>query len=330
MIWGLIGASTIAARHMIAAIRANGGEVAWVVSGNADHAALYAGTHGIARHGTDLAALLTDKIVDAVYISSTNEKHHSQAMAAIAGGKHVLCEKPLAMTVDQARQMVTAADTAGLILATNHHLRGAGSHQTIRDIVAAGRIGRVLSVRIHHAVQLPADLQGWRINDAAAGGGVIADICVHDADTARFLLGESPVSVVAQSVSSGMGNGVEDSAMWVGSMPSGAQVMAHESFTHPFAGSGIEVHGTVGSVFANGVMSQNPAGTVDLVTAAGRERIVYPGHDLYAYSVKRFIGATRGKGTPAATGADGVASLTIAMAVRQAAETGNRVQIMGL
>jgi 1,5-anhydro-D-fructose reductase (1,5-anhydro-D-mannitol-forming) len=224
--------------------------------------------------------------------------------------------------VDQASAMVAAAEKAGVRFGTNHHLRCAGSHRAIRDLIAAGRIGRVLSIRIHHAVHLPPHLQGWRINDAGAGGGVIPDITVHDADCVRFLLGESPVSVVAQAASSGMGDGVEDSVMSVWSMPSGAMVMAHESFTHAFAGSGLEVHGTEGSVFASGVMTQRPVGEVVLVTAQGRDVVPYATHDLYGESVRAFVA-----GTPAASGADGVASLQVALAVRAAAVSGVRVMV---
>jgi 1,5-anhydro-D-fructose reductase (1,5-anhydro-D-mannitol-forming) len=148
MNWGLIGASTIAAEHVIGAIRATGGDTAWVVSGDAARARAYAAEHGIPQATDDMAAMLADPGVGAVYISSTNEKHKAQALAAIAAGKHVLCEKPLAMTVADAAGMVRAAEAAGVVFATNHHLRCAGSHRAIRDLVASGRIGRVLSMRV--------------------------------------------------------------------------------------------------------------------------------------------------------------------------------------
>jgi 1,5-anhydro-D-fructose reductase (1,5-anhydro-D-mannitol-forming) len=327
MRWGLVGASNIAAGHMIGAFRGEGGEVAWVVSGNESHARDYAERNRIGRAGTDLSDMLADPSVDAVYISSTNEKHKSQALAAIAAGKHVLCEKPLAMTVADAREMVSAALAKGIVFATNHHLRNAGSHMTIRELVQSGKIGKVLSVRVHHAVFLPPHLQGWRIDDPAAGGGVIPDITVHDADTVRFHLGEDPVEVVAMATASGMGRGVEDSVMSVWSMPSGAQVMAHESFTHAHAGTGIEVHGSLGSIIAKGVMTQQPVGEVELVTAAGREKVAFSPHDLYGQAVKRFTGAVEGRGAPAADGRDGVKSLAVALAVREAAQTGRRVRV---
>lgn len=115
--------------------------------------------------------------------------------------------------------------------------------------------------------------------------------------------------------------------MSVWTMPSGAQVFAHESFTHRFAGSGIEVHGTEGSIFARGVMTQRPVGEIDLVTEAGREAVPFEGHDLYAEGVRLFAGAVEGKGHPAADGKDGVKSLAVALAVREAARTGIRQNV---
>lgn len=327
MRWGLIGASNIASQHMIGAMRAQGGEVRSVLSSSAERARDYATANGIAAGHADLDQLLADPQVDAVYISTTNEKHFPQAMSAIAAGKHVLCEKPLAMSAADAVVMVRAAQDAGLVFATNHHLRNAGSHLAIRDLIASGRIGTVRSVRVFHAVFLPPHLQGWRIDNPAAGGGVIADITVHDADTVRFHLGEDPIEVVAMTAQSGMGQGVEDSVMSVWSMPSGAQVQAHESFTHQFAGTGIEIHGSEGSIFARNVMTQQPVGDITLVTAQGSEAVSYSTHSLYERAVRLFADAVAGKGRPSADGRDGVASLAVAEAVAEAAKTGKRTAI---
>lgn len=328
MNWVFVGASTIASQYMLKAVRAqDGGEIRWVVSGSEARAAEWAAQHGVAKSTTNLQDALADDDCMAVYISSTNEKHFEQAMAAIAAGKHVLCEKPLSMSVQEAQEMVGAAKAAGVVFATNHHLRCSGTHRAIRACIEDGKIGDVLSVRVFHAVHLPPHLQGWRINDAGAGGGVIPDITVHDADVVRFLLGEDPKRVVAQMTASGMGQGVEDSAMSVWTMPSGAMVMSHESFTHPHAGSGLEVHGTKGSIFANGVMTQEPVGTVLLTTEAGSEEIEVSRHNLYVQGVADFCAATRGEGQPAATGEDGVKSLTVAYAVREAAASGHAVDV---
>ena len=325
MNWAFVGASTIAGQYLVGAVRAQAGsDVRWVVSGTADRAASFARAHGIAGSGTVLAAALAAPSVDAVYISSTNEKHYAQAMAAIAAGKHILCEKPLATSIADAADMVQAAKTVGLVFATNHHLRSAGSLRAIRELIALGKVGKVLSLRVFHAVELPVHLRGWRLDNPGAGGGVIADLTVHNADCVRFLLGEDPMSIVAHLDATGLGKGVEDSAMSVWAMPSGAMVFSHESFTHPFAASGIEVHGTKGSILARGVLSQEPKGEIDLVTTTGITPVDYDRTGLYEAVVQNFVAAVAGKSAPAASGRDGLKSLQIAEAVRRAALTGQR------
>lgn len=328
MRWGLIGASTIASQFMIDAFRAqDAGEVKVVLSSDASRGAKYANEHGIAVSETDLDKLLARSDIDAVYISTTNEKHFAQAMKAIAAGKHVLCEKPLAMTLADARTMVEAAQHAGLVFATNHHLRNAGSHLKIRELIESGRIGEVQAVRVAHAVFLPENLHGWRIDNAAAGGGVIPDIVVHDADTVRFHLGEDPQEVVAIERIDSLGRGVEDSVMSVWQMPSGALVETHEGFTIRHAGTSFEVHGTEGSVFARNVMTQQPVGEIVLRKGNRAEQISFDDHSLYVRAVGKFVDAVNGKGEPAATGIDGIRSLAVALAVKEAATSGRRVAV---
>ena len=193
--WGLIGASNIAHEYMIGAIRAQpGNEVVAVASTNADRARAYASAHGIAAGYSSVDALLADPAVNAVYISTTNELHREQTIAAARAGKHVLCEKPLALTLEDAVAMVRACRSGGIVMATNHHLRNAATHRKMRDLIAGGAIGTPLFARVFHAVYLPVNLQGWRIDKPQAGGGVILDITVHDSDTLRFALGAEPVS----------------------------------------------------------------------------------------------------------------------------------------
>ena len=134
--WGLIGASTIAREWVIGAIRAKGGEVVSVLSSNAERGRAYAAKNGIARAATALDEILNDPAIDAVYISTTNELHRDQAIAAARAGKHVLCEKPLALSLEDACQMIAEARDAGVVLATNHHLRNAASHRAMRAAIA--------------------------------------------------------------------------------------------------------------------------------------------------------------------------------------------------
>ena len=326
--WGLIGASTIAAEHMIGAMRANGGDVAVVMSTDAARGKTYAARHGIARATTELAALVENPDIDAVYISTTNELHRGQVFAAASAGKHVLCEKPLALTLADARAMVAECRKRGVTMGTNHHLRNAATHRAMREAIAQGRIGRPLFARVFHAVFLPPHLQGWRITTPGAGGGVILDITVHDADTLRFVLGDEPRSVSAMTARSGMASaGLEDGVMGVISFAGGALAQFHDAFTARYATTGFEVHGEDGSLIATDCMTQQPKGEVVLRTAKGEEKLTLTHEDLYARSVRLFEDAAAGKGAPAASGEDGVRSLALALAAVEAARTGRETTI---
>ena len=161
MKWGLIGASTIASQFMIDAIRAQpDNHIESVMSSSPERGREFAAGHGIPGSTADLDALLSDPGIDAVYISTTNEKHRPQALAAFAAGKHVLCERPLAMSVAGAVEMVSAAKAAGVVFTTDHYLRNAGSHLKIKELIDAGRVGSVRAIRVFHAVYLPQPLQG--------------------------------------------------------------------------------------------------------------------------------------------------------------------------
>jgi 1,5-anhydro-D-fructose reductase (1,5-anhydro-D-mannitol-forming) len=325
--WGLIGASTIAREWVIGAIRATGGEIVSVMSSDAARASAYARDNGIPGSTTDLDALLGSGI-DAVYISTTNELHAPQLFAAARAGKHVLCEKPLALDLPTARAMVAACWDAGVVMATNHHLRNAGTHRAMREAIAAGRIGRPLFARVFHAVFLPPHLQGWRITTPGAGAGVVMDITVHDADTLRFVLDEEPVEVTAMTQQGGMGApGIEDGVMGVVRFGSGVIAQFHDAFTTRFADTGFEVHGTEGSLIGTGCMTQKPVGDVVLRTATGEERITIDRTNLYERALGAFHAAVRGEGPPAATGEDGVRSMALALAALESARNGRPVPV---
>ena len=328
--WGLIGASTIARQHVIRAIRAQpGSEVATVYSADAGRGRAFAAENGIPSAAGSLDDLLADGTIDAVYVSTTNELHREQALAAIAAGKHVLCEKPLALTVADAREMAAAAEAAGVVLATNHHLRNAATHRAIRREIAAGAIGTPLFARVFHAVSLPPALRGWRVDRPEAGGGVILDITVHDADTLRFVLGDDPFEATALAVSHGMGqHGLADGVMGALRFRGGVLAQLHDTFTVAHASTGLEVHGTDGSLLGRDVMTQAPRGEVVLRRGDAEETVrLDEVEDLYVRSLRNVTAAVAGTGSPSATAEDGVWSLATALAVAESAETGRTVPV---
>jgi 1,5-anhydro-D-fructose reductase (1,5-anhydro-D-mannitol-forming) len=326
--WGLIGASTIAAEHMIGAFRANGGEVTAVMSASPERAAAYAKTHGIPRSTSSLDELVRSADIDAVYISTTNDLHRDQLFAAARAGKHVLCEKPLALTLDDARAMVEECRQRDIVMGVNHHLRNAATHRAMREAIKQGRIGRPLFARVFHAVYLPPHLQGWRIEKPQAGGGVVLDITVHDADTLRFVLDDEPNAVTAMFSHAGLGaSGLEDGVMGVIRFDSGLLAQFHDAFTTRYATTGFEVHGDEGSLIGSDCMTQAPKGAVLLRTAAGAEMLPLAHENLYARSVRLFQDAVAGRGAPSASGEDGVKSLSVALSTLEAARGGREALI---
>jgi 1,5-anhydro-D-fructose reductase (1,5-anhydro-D-mannitol-forming) len=242
----------------------------------------------------------------------------------------VLCEKPLALSLDDAREMVATCQAAGVVMATNHHLRNAATHRTLRRLIAEGAIGTPLAARVFHAVYLPPHLQGWRLSRPAAGAGVILDITVHDADTLRFVLDDEATEVTALAAQQGLAtSAVEDAVMGVLRFRRGVLAQFHDAFTIRHALTGLEVHGTDGSLIGEHVMTQEPEnGRVFLRRdAAIKEIDVGERENLYVRSVRLFNAAVRGEGQPAATAEDGIRSLAIGLAVQESARSGRRVEI---
>jgi 1,5-anhydro-D-fructose reductase (1,5-anhydro-D-mannitol-forming) len=264
-----------------------------------------------------------------VYISTTNERHKSEVALAARSGKHVLCEKPLALTMEDAREMLKACNQAHVVLGTNHHLRNAVTHRALRRLIKEGAIGKPLAARVFHAVYLPPRLQGWRLDKPDAGGGVILDITVHDADALHFALDDDAEEVVALSAGQGLArSGLEDAVMGAIRFRSGLLAQFHDAFTVPHTRTGFEVHGSEGSLFGEDVMTQEPQGRLYLQREKMREEVdLGPHENLYAHQVRHFNAAVNGQGAPFATGEDGLRSLAVATAVLESTKTGQRVAV---
>jgi 1,5-anhydro-D-fructose reductase (1,5-anhydro-D-mannitol-forming) len=319
--WGLVGATIIGREWMVDAIRQAGGEIVSVMSRDAERGRRYADEFGIPESTTELDRLL--ERCDAVYISTTNERHRDECIAAAAAGRHVLCEKPLATSLEAAQAMVEACRKAGVVMATNHHLRNAATHRASREAIAAGRIGRPLAARVLHGGRLPDHLHGWRLKDPRAGAGVILDLTVHDSDLLRFILQDEPERVLTTAQNGGLAApGIEDAAMHLLTFRSGLIAQIYESFTTRYVRTSVEVHGTEGSLIAMDCMAQAPGGTVVLRTAAGEETLPLMQENYYVRGVRAFHDAIAGRGAPPATGEDGVRSLAVALAALRSAASG--------
>jgi 1,5-anhydro-D-fructose reductase (1,5-anhydro-D-mannitol-forming) len=326
--WGFVGASIWARRYLVGAVQAvDGADAVGVFSTSPERGERFARETGLGRSYASLDELLADDEVDAVYISTTNDLHAPQTIAAARAGRHVLSEKPLATSLEDARRMREACAEAGVVFGVNHHLRGGATIRAMRDTIARGEIGDVVAARVFHANLLPEDMRTWRLDRPQAGAGAVLDLTVHDVDTIRFLLADEVAEVTAVTANQGMaGAAVEDSAMGVLRMRGGQLVSFHDSFVVPHAGNGVEVHGTEGSLFARDVLGPEPIGEV--VLRRGREIAPVEIPDrwpLYENVVRRFDAAVAGEGDLVASGEDGIASLAVALAALESARTGRPV-----
>ena len=327
--WGIVGASNVASEWMIPAINAaSDSEVVAVLSSSAERAASYAQANGIRSHYTKIASLLSDPAVDVVYVSTTNERHCTDTLAAAAAGKHVLCEKPMALTCEDARSMIDSCERAGVVLGINHHMRCMETHRAIRDIVKTGTLGKIVLARIFFGVGLPQEAKRWRATDASAGAGVMYDLSVHDLDLLRFAFDDDISSVMCLTDSTGStANGIEDTAMLLVRMTSGLLVEIAESFNTAHARTSLEIHGTAGSLIAEDVLLQKGVGSVYIDVAGKRTEVPVDNVSPYLRVVRDFNDAVRGMGTPAVSGTDGYKSLRGALCARESAETGRLIHV---
>jgi predicted dehydrogenase len=161
-----------------------------------DLAAAAARDFGFARSTGDWHALVTDPRIDVVSVATPNVLHAPVVLAAIAAGKHVHCEKPLAPDADTAKQMLDAAEKAGVKTQVGFNYLKNPLIALAREIVASGEIGDIVSFRGIHAEDYMADAATpWHFRlDPAGGGGVVADLGSHIIAIARHVLG--PISEV--------------------------------------------------------------------------------------------------------------------------------------
>lgn len=329
--WGLIGASDIAARWVLPQIRSGGDSVEFVYSSTATWAAEFAAANGIAHSTDDFARACEWPDVDAAFISGVNERHAPQTIAMAAAGKHVLCEKPMALTVADGRRMIDAAERHGVVLAINHHLPGAGTVRTVQRLVSAGSLGTPLAVRLCFTVMISERLPAWRLHDPV-GGGAILDLTTHSISVAQAILGGGATEASAVAVRQGPwatpGDGGPPDAVMAALRFGDVPVQTHDAYTVEHCPTTVEVIGTEASVIAAGVLAQEPAGTLWRVVGSEMTEIAVPDRrDLYEIVLEGFRSAIAGTGRPTVDGAAGLAALAGALAVAESAKAGRTVTV---
>jgi len=151
-----------------------------------------ASTLGWEGYETDFQTLIARDDIGLIDVATPSNTHRAVVLAALAAGKHVFCEKPLANSLDEAREMMIAADQAGVVAAVNFNYRRVPAVQLAQQIIADGRIGEIRhwrAVYLQDWINDPEFPLVWRLRREVAGSGALGDIGAHIVDLAHFLVG---------------------------------------------------------------------------------------------------------------------------------------------
>ena len=197
--WGVLGAGAICERAMLRAFTvANDAECVAIASRSADRAAALASSHGIATVHPTYEALLADDAIDAVYVGLHNAAHLPLTLAALAAGKHVLCEKPLALSVAEVDEMTAAATAADRLLVEaswyRWHPRIKLAERLLHELAFLGPVEYVFA-----GFTFPGVPEGNYRLDPALGGGALYDIGCYVASAAVWAFGTEPREVTAKA-----------------------------------------------------------------------------------------------------------------------------------
>ena len=326
--WGIIGLGRIAGSQIAPAITAAGNStLVSVVSRDRARAEEFARTHGAATALDDYAKMLADPAVDAVYIATPNALHAGQVIAAAQAGKHVLCDKPLAVTVEDARRCVQECRLAGVRLGITFQTRFHDGLADAAKLVRDGGIGKVIVAEVTMSAgrNLP---RGWRTDPELAGMGTINNIGVHAFDLLRYLLG-SEVTEVAALTDSEPGYRIDTTALVLLRFANAAIAYVNANQAAPHARDDIVLYGSEGRMLGVNLSRPGRDGTLSFITAAGERVLPASSRDAYRRVIDAFAGAVLADRDPSPSGADGLRSVELTTAIAAAIRDRRVVSLPG-
>ncbi len=251
--WGIVGCGDIAHKSVAPILAADrNSELIAFFSHSMQRAEYMAETFGAKRACDSLQALLGDDRIEAVYIASPVHRHCPETLAALAAGKHVMCEKPMALTAAECVRMVDAAVEHDVHLRVAYYRRFWPKSRLMKRLISRGAIGRPLSARIRLASRFAPERDNpkyWRVRLATGGGGALQDVGSHRIDVMCLLLGR-PWRVAGTAATLTMPYEVPDTETLICEFESGVQMVCETCWNIPQAVDEFEVRGTDGTLLA--------------------------------------------------------------------------------
>jgi predicted dehydrogenase len=266
--YAIIGLGRISMNCFMPALKASStSAIAALVSGSPDKARRVAAQYGVPETAIysyeQFDRIRENSSVEAVYVALPNSMHAEYTIRAARAGKHVLCEKPMATSVDDSKAMVAACKQASRKLMIGYRCQLEPTTLHARQIIQTGRLGRIQSIESANGFNTPPG--EWRLNRKLAGGGPLVDVGIYSLNASRFLLGEEPSRVSAFSSvvdHDGRFDQVEETLAWTMQFPSGALAVCSTSYGADQEGF-VRVHGT------KGTLTLQPAFSYDGIQMAG-------------------------------------------------------------
>ena len=319
--WGVLSTASIGRRAVNPAIQAScNGTLDAVASRDAGRARAFAAEYGIARHLGSYEALLADRAIDAVFIPLPNSLHKEWSIKAAEAGKHVLCEKPLALSAAECREMQAAATANGTLLMEAFMYRFHPRTERVVALARNGSLGALRSVRSAFTFRLLSD-ENIRMQPEL-GGGALMDVGCYCVNASRTMVGAEPVEV--QAWANWARSGVD--AELTGTLRFASGVLAHfDCALSMDRRELVEVAGTDASV------------TLDSAFVGGRERVTYierrerietvhemDGADQYQLMVEHFADCVLHQRPLRYTASEAAANMLVIEALYRSARAGGR------
>ncbi|WP_420595302.1 Gfo/Idh/MocA family oxidoreductase [Deinococcus sp.] len=265
--------------------------------------------------------------VQAIYIVTPNDLHREFTERAAKIGKHVLCEKPMSVSVTDAEAMVQACQSAGVKLMVAYRCQYAPQHWAARELIQGGQLG---DVRVLSSVngQLLSDPSSWRLNLKEAGGGPLPDVGLYSINTARFWLGVEPTEVFAytyQPTDDPRFKQVEESVTWIMRFPNGVTLNCVSSYDILMTRT-LRAVGPKGSVYMNPAFDY--AGLkLEVGSKDGETVKQIKDQDQFTLEIDHFSACIQEDKTPFTPGEEGVQDHRIMAAIYESARTGRPVSL---
>ena len=324
--WGILGFGGFSDVAMAPAIAGTPGNLLQAVWGrDPGRTQLLARKYGVPRCAGSAEELLEAADLDAVYIATPNFQHAELTVKAAARGLHVLCEKPMAVDLEEARRMIEACDRAGVRLMVGNMMRFNPCHAWVRELVAAGTLGELTEAQALFGYDLPAfyppESTPWRLDPRLAGGGAMMDVGVHVVDLLRWLTGLEAAEVTGAIDTRSYPFPVDWSSSAVLRLGGGGLATVLVSFDNRFRENYLSISGARGSLKAEGTLWRQSSGSVRVLTDRGSQTYQPPPGwpDPYRLQVRHFDECIREGRTPLIDGREGLRDLQVCLAVYESA-----------